>query len=113
MGVLKFLIKQSLIEFVTHQLDSSKCVKEVNQIICCSRLYNKDLDWSIKDLVRNIYFHYDRMYNMNLAEESGMKYFVFLGGVIGDSRDFCVAHNNKVWSTDEARTWRNWIPIYG
>jgi len=71
------------------------------------------LDWSINDLIYNLYQHYDAAYNMYLAFEFGMKFFIYQGGLIVDSRDFCVAHNNKVWSMDEAESWRIWTPSKG
>jgi hypothetical protein len=84
-----------------------------DQIASNSKLYNEDLNRPINDLTYNIYHQYDRAYNIMLSREFGMKYFIYQGGLIGDSRDFCVAHNNKVFSINEAKEWRNWIPRYG
>jgi hypothetical protein len=33
--------------------------------------------------------------------------------VIKDSRDFCVCHNDKVFSVDEAQEWKTWTPSKG
>ena len=61
----------------------------------------------------DLYMQYDSAYATSLAEETGMKYFVYLGGKIEDSRDFCVAHDNKVWTTEEAKKWSEWTPAKG
>ena len=61
----------------------------------------------------DLYQQYDAAYNMALGNEFGFKYFIYQGGLIDDSRDFCVAHNNKVWSVDEMQTWAEWTPSDG
>jgi hypothetical protein len=42
-----------------------------------------------------------------------MRYFIYQGGLINDSRDFCAAHNNKVWYYKEAFYWGEWTPSKG
>ena len=59
------------------------------------------------------YQQYDAAYNKSVAEEFNMRYFVYSGGLIKDSRDFCAAHNNKVFTTKEAETWTTWTPAEG
>jgi hypothetical protein len=61
----------------------------------------------------DLYQQYDRSYNTSLADQLGLKYFLYQGGLIGDSRDFCAAHNNKVWSREESETWIMWTPAQG
>ena len=59
------------------------------------------------------YQQYDAAYNKSIADEFGMKYFVYSGGLVKDSRDFCAAHNNKVFTTKEAEKWPTWTPAEG
>lgn len=106
---LKGIITKSVIS----NIDLSNCVKEIKGIISCSNLYERDMDWDIKDLVHNFYSLYNATYNMCLSVSFGFKYFIYQGGLIGDSRDFCVAHNNKVFSIEEAQQWSNWTPSQG
>jgi hypothetical protein len=61
----------------------------------------------------NLYQQYDAAYNMTLGNEFGFNYFIYQGGLIVDSRDFCAAHNNKVWSREESESWRTWTPVQG
>lgn len=110
---IKSEIKNCLCDFVAPQGDSNNCTKEIEKIASRSKLYNRDTFWAIKDLVNNLYKHYDRSYNKYLALEFGMKYFMYQGGLIRDSRDFCACHNNKVWSVDEAQEWKTWTPSKG
>jgi len=66
-----------------------------------------------KQFAYDIYQQYDATYNKKLADEFGLEYFLYQGGLIDDSRDFCAAHNNKVWTTEEAETWATWTPAQG
>ena len=61
----------------------------------------------------DLYQQYDRAYSSSLATEFEMNYFLYQGGLIEDSRDFCVAHNNKVWTREEAADWDTWKPYMG
>lgn len=61
----------------------------------------------------DLYQQYDRAYSVSLADEFEMKYFIYQGGLISDSRDFCAAHNNRVWSREEAEEWVKWMPYMG
>jgi len=61
----------------------------------------------------DLYQQYDAAYNKTLGNEFGFKYFIYQGGLIKDSRDFCAAHNNKVWSVEEAKEWPEWTPSKG
>jgi hypothetical protein len=56
----------------------------------------------------DLYQQYDRAYNESLGTEFGFKYFIYQGGLVKDSREFCVEHNNNVYSIDEAKEWVNW-----
>jgi hypothetical protein len=44
-----------------------------------------------------------------MADEFGMDYAVYSGGLITDSRSFCREHNNKVYSREEIADFGNWI----
>jgi hypothetical protein len=106
-------IKEIITKSVLSNLDSSKCEKDITAIISNSNLYIRDMYWDIKDLVFNFYQQYNAAYNMFLGFSFGFSFFMYQGGLITDSRDFCVAHNNKVWSVQEAMSWGKWTPLKG
>ena len=106
-------IKQLLYDFVNPQRNLSDCVTEIKQIASRSKLHEWDLNRSIYDLANNIYQHYEAAYNLTISTGIKMTYFVYQGGIIEDSRDFCVAHSNKVWSIEESEQWKEWTPSYG
>lgn len=57
----------------------------------------------------DLYQEYDRAYNLTIGNEFGFTYFIYQGGLIDDSREFCVEHNGKVYSIEEAKDWINWV----
>jgi hypothetical protein len=57
----------------------------------------------------DLYQQYDRAYNLAIGNEFGFTYFIYQGGLIKDSREFCVEHNNKVYSVEEAQNWCDWV----
>ncbi len=71
------------------------------------------LDRQLKRFAYDTYQHYDAAYNKKIAEEFELNYFIYEGGLIVDSRDFCAAHDNKVWSIEETKEWETWTPVKG
>lgn len=66
-----------------------------------------------KQFAYDVYQQHDAAYNKKMADEFDLRYAIYQGGLIDDSRDFCAAHNNKVWTTKEIETWKTWTPAKG
>jgi hypothetical protein len=45
--------------------------------------------------------------NLKMANELGFNYFIYTGGLIDTSRDFCRKKNGRVFSRDDAEKWVN------
>lgn len=65
----------------------------------------------LKNTVYDVFQQYDAAYNEQIAEDLELKYFIYTGGLVRDSRDFCREHNGRVWTRDEAEQWENWRPV--
>ncbi len=66
-----------------------------------------------RQTVFDVYQQYDRAYSDSLAKEFELNYFIYMGGKVDDSRDFCVAHDGKVWSREETEKFKTWVPADG
>lgn len=58
----------------------------------------------------DLYQQYDAAYNKTIGNELGFKYFIYQGGLVQDSRDFCREHNSHVYSVEESESWPTWTP---
>ena len=47
----------------------------------------------------------DRSINEQYADKLKLKAFIYAGGLIENSRDFCIKKNNRVFTTNEAEEW--------
>lgn len=102
--------KNLLSKAVTSQMGMKDFIKVIKENINGSDERKGLLDRQLKRYAYDVYQQYDASYNKKLAEEFGMKYFVYRGGLVKDSRDFCVCHNDKVFSVEESELWRTWVP---
>ena len=106
------IIKNYVGKSVTGQVDSKEFIKGLSKLVTGDEKAGL-MERQYQRYAYDLYQQYDRAYNTSLAQEFDMRYFLYQGGLIEDSRDFCVAHNNKVWSVDEAADWDRWMPYMG
>lgn len=93
---------------VTSQMSMKEFIGIIKENITGTEEKSGVLDRQFKRFAYDTYQQYDRAYNKKLSEEFNMKYFSYSGNLVIDSRDFCAAHYNKIWSKDEALDWETW-----
>lgn len=106
-------LKQMTSKAVTSNMDMKDYVKLLKDKITGTEEYTGGLERQFQRYAYDLYQQYDAAYNMTLGNEFGFNYFIYQGGLIRDSRDFCAAHNNKVWSVEEMQMWKDWTPSMG
>jgi len=102
-------LKQMTSKAVTSNLDMKDYVQMLQDKITGTKEYTGGLERQFQRYGYDLYQQYDAAYNMTLGNEFGFTYFVYQGGLVKDSRAFCVEHNNKVYSVEEAQSWATWI----
>ena len=102
-------MKRHLAKLITSQVNTKDFIKALTFFFQGAEGFAKKFERFAFD----VYQQYDATYNSKLAEKLELKNFLYLGGLITDSRDFCAAHDNKVWTTEEAETWASWTPAKG
>lgn len=103
-------LQQLLAKAVSGQSDMKDFIKAIKENVTGIEDKPGALDRQFKRFTYDTYMQYDRTYNKKLADEFEMRYFVYQGNLIEDSRDFCVCHIDKVYSIDEAQNWDKWVP---
>lgn len=65
------------------------------------------LERTVGGFVLDTYNQADALTNQEFAKRLDLRYFVYSGGLIETSREFCRKRNGKVFSTEEAEDWGN------
>lgn len=55
----------------------------------------------IESSLGDIAYQYERKQSQIIAQEIGYRFFIYQGGLIRDSRDFCIHRNDQVFSVEE------------
>lgn len=82
-------------------------VKEISTKISGGKETNGLIENHIRTQVFDTFTQVDREINNQFANRLNLKYFIYQGGLIENSRDFCKKRNNKVFSVDETKEWSN------
>jgi hypothetical protein len=106
-------LKQMTSKAVTSSMNMKDYVKMLREKITGSDSTTGIYERQFQRYAYDLYQQYDAAYNKMLSNEFGFNYFIYQGGLINDSRDFCAAHNNKVWSVEESKSWTEWTPSMG
>lgn len=105
--------KQYMSKAISGQVSMKEFIKRLREKISGTEDRTGSLERQFQRYAYDVYQQYDRAYNKKLADEFGMKYFLYQGNLIKDSRDFCAAHYGKVWTEEEAQEWAEWTPAKG
>jgi hypothetical protein len=106
-------VKNFMSKSITGQVDQKQFISGLTELVNGEPNKVGKLERQYQRYGYDLYQQYDRAYGSSLADEFEMNYFLYQGGLVEDSRDFCVAHNNKVWSREEAAEWDTWKPYLG
>lgn len=101
-------LKQMTSRAVTSNINLKDYVQMLQDKITGTEEYTGGLERQFQRYGYDLYSQYDAAYNKTLGNEFGFTYFVYQGGLVKDSREFCVEHNNKVYSVEEAQHWCEW-----
>ena len=63
------------------------------------------IERSVRSYVHDTVFQVDAAIDEAYAEDLGLKYFIYQGSLIDDSRQFCIDRVNKVFSKEDTKTW--------
>ena len=106
-------VKQFMSQAVAAQVPTKTFIKGLNDLVVGTEEKPGGIDKQFKRYAHDVYMQYDSAYASQVAEKAKLNYFIYLGGKIKDSRDFCVAHDARVWSRKEAELWPQWTPEKG
>lgn len=111
-------LKQSVIQNVTGQQSMASFKQSLKDKIIGTDKVSGGFEKYYKTFAYDVFQQYDRAYGKQMADEFQMNYAIFQGGIINDSREACIEHDNKVYTRDEIANFKYWkdstgeIPSY-
>ncbi len=106
-------VKQLMSKAVSSGMGMREFIKQIGGFVVGTKEKGGISERKFKQFSFDVFMQYDATYNKKMAEEAGLKYFVYFGDLVKDSRDFCAAHIRKVFSEQEAEEWKDWTPAKG
>lgn len=101
-------LKQSIVSNVTGQQTIEKFRKDIRDKIVGNSQQTGGFEKYYRQFAYDTYSQYDRAYGKNVADEFGLNYAIYQGGLIDDSRDFCEEHQGKVYTREEVKEFGKW-----
>jgi hypothetical protein len=103
-------VKQMMQRAISSNMNISDFTENLKTELLGDKTTKGKLERQFHSFTYDLYQQYDAAYNAKLAEELDLKYFIYQGGLVEDSRDFCREHNGHVYTTKEAEDWKTWTP---
>lgn len=100
-------IKNFAFSGVTSGMNFGEFTKGIRDLINGGAETEGVINTHYKNFAYDLFHQYDSAYGKSIADEIGLKYFVYAGGLIEDSRPFCVDKNNKVYTREDAEKWKD------
>jgi hypothetical protein len=101
-------LKQTVIQNVTGQQSMVDFKKVLKDKIVGNDQVSGGFEKYYRTYAYDVYQEYDRAYGKQMADEFGMDYALYQGGLINDSRDFCRDHENHVYTREEVGNFGKW-----
>lgn len=98
-------IKNTLIESVSSNRSFADMTKAISDVVIGDgKRDGKLLNWA-KQVAHDRFAMTDAAYVMSAADEMGIQWFRYTGGLIDDSRPFCVERNGKIYHRSQIEDW--------
>jgi hypothetical protein len=106
---IKNKIKDQIVRGVTNRLPVDRLTKSLQNGIIGDPNVDGDLVKFFNQHMNDTYNQFDRLTSKMYAEKLDMKFFIYQGGKIKSSRNFCINHDGKCYTTKEAAGWKGLI----
>ncbi len=106
---LKNKIKDSIIKGITNKTPVAQVIKKLETIIVGNPNVDGGLVKHFNQHMHDTYNQFDRTTSKLYAEKLDLRFFIYQGGKIKSSREFCIQRDNKCFTTQEAEKWASLI----
>lgn len=104
-------IEQILINAVSAGDSYTQTVRDIRRIVTGDRQVDGKLYKYSKQIAYDSFAVADRAYTNQIAQDIDVEWYVYRGGLVEDSRQFCITRNSKYFHRKEVEAWgllKNW-----
>ncbi|MEM2002120.1 MAG: hypothetical protein QXT77_05710 [Candidatus Methanomethylicaceae archaeon] len=98
------VVRDNLISSIEGQANFTEMVQNMSALFDGQERNAQMLNWT-KQIASDRFAITDRAYGAAIATELDLVFFQYLGGLVKDSRKFCIDRVNKFFHVNEARAW--------
>jgi hypothetical protein len=100
-------VKQVVSRGITAKIPMAKMLKQLEVTVTGTPESPGIFSKSLQNLVLDVYQQTDRAVSKEYGTRLKLDTFIYAGGLIETSREFCKRRNNQVFTEDEAANWAN------
>jgi hypothetical protein len=98
-------LRNLVTSFVTSEADINDSILGIKDYIEGTDDLDAALTRYAKTWSSTAYANAERQYVFKVAEDVGVQRWMYVGGLVEDTRDFCIARAGKTFTTEEVRKW--------
>lgn len=107
-------VRQATFQAITSENITMRQYREsIKRIIVGNDNIEGGFEKHFKTFATDAYAMFDRSSNQEFATTLGLKHAILAGGLVENSRPFCILRNNKVFTVDEIKKWGTSKDTYG
>src|SRR5574337_27875 len=102
-------VKEETFRSITQGKPIKDYRNKITKLVAGSKGVDGGLQRHFNTFATDTYNNYERTLSHQYATRLDLKYFIYAGGTIQTSREFCEIHNGKVYTTEEAQKWKKQV----
>ena len=104
---VKRKIKKYIIESIAARKPMREFSKGLRELIVGTDKTDGRLQKYYKQYIYDLFNKVDAIVSKHIADELGLKHFLYAGTIIKSSRKFCIKRAGKVFHIDDTKTWKD------
>jgi hypothetical protein len=106
---LEVQMQKPILDILSQNINSGASLSDVTaqlrEFILGSDKLEPTLARYSKQIASDTFFNFNRAMQEAISQNAGLEYYIYSGGVIADSRDFCIARHGKYFHKKEVEKW--------
>lgn len=108
---LEAMMKKPLIDILNQNINTgasySDLTQQIREFILGSEKFEPTLSRYSKQIANDALFNFSRALQESVSQNAGLQFYLYSGGIMDDSREFCVERHGKYFHKKEVEKWAN------